>query len=392
VQSLAGLSLQRHITSCTHSQRHFSEKERREAEEAEENARRERAEADAAIAAAAKEQAEYEEAQREMEREKREYEEARRIAEKERAEAVEARKRMEERKALFSIAECILSSHAARDVANRAMQIVPDDHPTLQEAVEQAHSEWKEGASGGARILVRGGRHSCHKEDQDGEVEIGAEGMALEILGEEGACLSGTLILGKGGGKIEGLRFESSAGPALWVSSGKWTVERCRILALRSYATAVFCAGTGVLNMSGCQLGGENPHQRGHGGSARGGGGRDVARHAIGIQGRSSATLNHCELRQCGTSLVSMQHHALLSLHHCSLSHAPAALQYRVQGGDERANQVRLTLHTSAVDCTRVWFDDARPTHVDDRENAVVFFTSSAQGKLVPDFSLCSYT
>ena len=47
-----------------------------------------------------------------------------------------------------NIRQCIISSHAARDVANRAMQIVPDDHPSLEEALDQAHSEWREGATG----------------------------------------------------------------------------------------------------------------------------------------------------------------------------------------------------------------------------------------------------
>ncbi len=98
-----------------------------------------------------------------------------------------------------------------------------------------------------------------------------------------------------------------------------------------------------------------------------------------------------------------MQHQALLSLYNCSLSHAPAALQYRPQGEDERekalalsederAKAVRLTLHKSKVDCPRVWFDGCRPALMDDRENAIVFFTSSAQGKPVPDLSLSSYT
>ena len=77
------------------------------------------------MAIAAKERAEYEDARREMEREREEYLEAQRVAEKERREAVEARKRMEERKALHLIAECILSSHSARDVANRAIQVCP---------------------------------------------------------------------------------------------------------------------------------------------------------------------------------------------------------------------------------------------------------------------------
>jgi hypothetical protein len=239
---------------------------------------------------------------------------------------------------------------------------------------------------------VRAGRHNCHKDDPEGEVEVGDEGMALEIMGEEGACLHGTLILCRGGGRLQGLRLESSAGPALLVSSGKWAVERCRVLSLRSYSTAVLCAGTSELHLSGCQLGGENPHQHPLVDGGRGGGGRDVARHAISVQGRSSATLRECQLRQCGTSLVSMQHQALLSLYNCSLSHAPAALQYRAQGEDARANAVRLTFHKSKVDCPRVWFDICRPPLVDDRENAIVFFTSSAQGKLVGDLSLSSYT
>ena len=51
------------------------------------------------------------------------------------------------------VRQCIISSHAARDVANRAMQIVPDDHPSLEEALEQALSEWREGATG---EVVRG--------------------------------------------------------------------------------------------------------------------------------------------------------------------------------------------------------------------------------------------
>jgi hypothetical protein len=270
-----------------------AEKERLEAEAAEEDARRERAEADAAMAVAAKERAEYEEAKREMEREKAEYEEAQRVAEKERREAIEARKRMEERKALFQIAECILSSHAARDVANRAIQIVPDDHASLEEAVEQARSEWKEGATGGARILIRRGRHPvCHDDEDGGELEIGSEGMPLEIMGQEGACLHGTVLFGRGGGTMEGVRIESGDGPALWVSAGKWSVSKCVLVAHRSYSTALLCSSSGVIELASCRVGGGGPLEA----SMDGGG---VARHAVAVQGRAKATLRYCQLQVC---------------------------------------------------------------------------------------------
>ena len=362
-----------------------AEKERQEAEEAEDRARKERAEANEAMAIAAKERAEYEAAKREMEREKAEYEEAQRVAQKERREAVVARQRMEERKALHSVAECILASHAARDVANRAIQIVPDDHATLEEAIEQAHSEWREGATGGARILVRRGRHALCIDDDEGELEVGGEGMRLEIIGEEGACVRGTLVLERGGGTIEGVHVESATGSCVWLSDGAWKLSKCALVAKRCYSTALLASGAGSIELRACQLGGSGVMDA----AQTDAGGSSVARHAVCAQGRARVRVESCELRHCDVSAVCLQHHSQVAMHSCRITLSAAALQYRVNA---REDSVRLTLHDSLVDCSRVWHDDARPFAVEDCRNTIVFFTSSAQGRRVEDFSLCTYT
>ena len=89
-----------------------------------------------------------------------------------------------------------------------------------------------------------------------------------------------------------------------------------------------------------------------------------------------------------------MQHHGRLALDECRLADAPAAFQYRVQDSDSKAdnNKVRLTVCKSRLDCARVWHDEARPVAVEDRRNKIVFFTSSAEGTPVQDYSLASYT
>ena len=206
--------------------------------------------------------------------------------------------------------------------------------------------------------------------------------MALEIIGQEGACLRGTVVLGRGGGSIEGVRIESTAGPAMWLAAGKWSVNGCVLLAQRSYSTALLCAGAGEIELAACRIGGGGPTEATTWGSG-------VARHAVGAQGRCKATLRQCQLQHCGTSAVALQHHAVLALHTCTLSQATAAVQYRVNGKEDRAT---LTLHDSNIDCMRVWDGDDRPFAVEDRRNTIVFFTSSAQGALVDDFSLCTYT
>ena len=94
-------------------------------------------------------------------------------------------------------------------------------------------------------------------------------------------------------------------------------------------------------------------------------------------------------LEQCAASAVALLHRASVSVESCKLALAPAALQYRVSAAEETA---RLTIRDSLIDCPRVWDGDERPLAVEDCRNRVVFFSSSAEGKLVEDYSLCTYT
>ena len=60
--------------------------------------------------------------------------------------------------------------------------------------------------------------------------------------------------------------------------------------------------------------------------------------------------------------------------------------------GGAAEETARLTIRDSLIDCPRVWDGDERPLAVEDCRNRVVFFSSSAEGKLVEDYSLCTYT
>ena len=77
-----------------------------------------------------------------------------------------------------------------------------------------------------------------------------------EIMGEQGACLHGSLVLGRGGGTIQGVRIESLAGPAVWVAGGAWDLNACQLLVHGSCQTALLCAGWSQVLVRSCRLGG----------------------------------------------------------------------------------------------------------------------------------------
>jgi hypothetical protein len=207
--------------------------------------------------------------------------------------------------------------------------------------------------------------------------------MPLAITGEQGACIRGTLVLERGGGTIEGVRVESATGSCVWLSAGSWSLSSCVLVAQRCYSTALLCTGAGSIALRRCRLGGCGALD------AVGTGGSLVARHAVTAQGRARATLEGCDLEHCDAAAVCMLHQSQVALHKCRITLSAAALQYRVNASSDA---VRLTLHDSLVDCTRVWLDEARPRAVEDCRNTIVFFTSSAAGRRVEDFSLCTYT
>ena len=74
-------------------------------------------------------------------------------------------------------------------------------------------------------------------------------------MGEQGACLHGSLVLGRGGGTIQGVRIESLAGPAVWVAGGAWDLNACQLLVHGSCQTALLCAGWSQVLVRSCRLG-----------------------------------------------------------------------------------------------------------------------------------------
>ena len=77
-----------------------------------------------------------------------------------------------------------------------------------------------------------------------------------EIVGEQGACLHGSLVLGRGGGRIQGVRIEGLAGPAVWVAGGTWDLNACQLLVHRSSQTALLCSSSSQVLVRSCRLGG----------------------------------------------------------------------------------------------------------------------------------------
>lgn len=333
-----------------------AEKERLEAEEAERRAAKERREAREARREAERERREYEEALRAMEKERAEAEEAQRRAEKERAEAVEARSKYEERQALFHISECIAVSKTANHLVQRTIQLIPDDHATLQSALEMLLSA----GDGSGRILVRAGRHHVSSEDEDGEVQV--EG-AVEIEGEDGAVLVGSIILGSGSsGRIHNIHVDNQYGTALWALGGSWKLDRCQALCGSSSKPAMLCAGDAVIHAQFCVFGGL--------------GGKQESRTAVSAQTRARVELEECHLRSAAHSSLALHHSASLSLASSSLSKAPHALCAK------DGTAASLTIQNSSIACDQVWEGSNRPGQVVDFGNRVLFYTSPAGGTL----------
>mmetsp|Transcript_40234 Transcript_40234/g.62823 ORF Transcript_40234/g.62823 Transcript_40234/m.62823 type:complete len:571 (+) Transcript_40234:226-1938(+) len=343
----------------------IAEKERLEAEEAERIAEKERREAEEAIAAADKERREYEEAMVRMQKEKEEFEEAQRVAEKERAEAEEAKKKAEERHDLLMISESITHSAAARDIVKRTIQIIPDDHPTLRKAVEAVGLRQNVGGPR-ARIKVKAGRHPVSEEEDEedgGELEIS---YPIDILGDEGAALFGSLILEEGGtGVVDNLQIENDVGTAVWALGGNWRITNCSILCGMSSRQSLLCAGTSTVNVSECTLGGESPSR--------------PARSGVALQARATVNMSLCQISHCSLSAASLQHESQLILHGVEFRDSPAAF------ASLSAEECNLGVHNSILRCEKVWASGERPGVIDDTSNKVQFYTSTPQGSVVPD-------
>lgn len=185
---------------------------------------------------AKREREEYEFAMSEMEREKREWEEAQRRAERERGEAEEARLKNEQRKALHEIHTCITNSDSARQAVTRCLQVVPDDHLSMELALDHA-THAPPPREDPARVVVRSGRHAVSL-GEDANYEV--RGYA-EIVGDDAAVLEGCLLLIDGGGVIRNVTIESGDGPCVWCMGGEWRLEDCTLVSTCRGRAALVC-------------------------------------------------------------------------------------------------------------------------------------------------------
>ena len=127
--------------------------------------------------------------------------------------------------------------------------VVPGDCATLAAAVRVA--------TAGQRVLLRAGDHlvSSLKADDPGSSQLRVD-SELNVRGEPGSVLRGTLVLGgKGrGGSISGLRLEDGGDCCIRCEGGRWTLEDLELCC--SHSASVHASAGAELDLSGCTLGG----------------------------------------------------------------------------------------------------------------------------------------
>ncbi|KAJ1492839.1 hypothetical protein T484DRAFT_1770033 [Baffinella frigidus] len=158
-----------------------------------------------------KEKAEFDAAQ--LIADKAGFEGAQLIADKERKEADEARRRRDEQASLLLVSKALARSSDATAIMKIAWQAIPDDHATLEDALNAIRKSTQH-AGEPARIWIRAGRHpvappprrhrgdgwgGLHADidddadgrDDDADTEECEVDVRVDVMGDEGAVLVG---------------------------------------------------------------------------------------------------------------------------------------------------------------------------------------------------------
>ena len=145
-----------------------------------------------------------------------------------------------------------LLSHIMRNV----WLIVPDDAPTLVTALRRA-VPWQ-------RVLLRRGEHlvSAKTSSDPGSSQLRLR-RPVEICGESGAILRGTLLIEKGcaGGAIRALRIDDGGDCCIRCEGGTWDLTGLRLRC--SHGSALHVCGSAHIAMTDCVLGGEGDEEMG---------------------------------------------------------------------------------------------------------------------------------
>lgn len=402
----------------------IAEKERREATEHAELLAQERATAKAAAEAALKERLEYEEAKRVMDKEKAEFDAAQLIADKERKEADEARRRRDEQASLLLVSKALARSSDATAIMKIAWQAIPDDHATLEDALNAIRKSTQH-AGEPARIWIRAGRHpvappprrhrgdgwgGLHADidddadgrDDDADTEECEVDVRVDVMGDEGAVLVGSVNLAaSGGGALRNLRIESRSGPGVWATGGEWSLVNCHVSCTGGGHDALLCGGEARLGAEACSFGGA---ELGGGGEQdmilgtmglskrtlkprTGKGGSVNPRCSVAVQGKGSVELTGCRLWGGTQSAVSIQQSGNLKMTYCEVGGAAIAFSSHLASPAAGLGVFHCTLRTP-----NIWAGIERPGSVEDSANRVQFFTSRNAGTPIGDGALSLQT
>uniref|UniRef100_A0A7S4BBI1 Uncharacterized protein n=1 Tax=Chrysotila carterae TaxID=13221 RepID=A0A7S4BBI1_CHRCT len=138
-----------------------------------------------------------------------------------------------------------LDSDALRSLMAHVTLHVPRDAPTLSTALRRA-GPWQ-------RVLIARGEHAL--------CDAAPSARPLLLLGEPGAVLRGTLVLGSAGGEVRGLRCDDAGDCCVRVLGGKWRFSNCRLRC--SHASALHVSCDAQVELVECTLGGESAHEMG---------------------------------------------------------------------------------------------------------------------------------
>jgi len=149
---------------------------------------------------------------------------------------------------------------ASRDLLMAVMRhiplVVPDDCPTLIAALRIA-MPWQ-------RVVLRRGEHLAGSSalDEPGGSQARLR-VPIELCGEEGAVLRGTLVLEAGcaGGVIRDCCIEDAGDCCLRCEGGSWELLRLRLRC--AHGAALLACGAADVTLDGCVLGGERQEEVG---------------------------------------------------------------------------------------------------------------------------------
>ena len=255
-----------------------------------------------------------------------------------------------------SVCDVARSPDLLLQIMRQAVLVVPDDVSTLVAALHRA-APWQQ-------VLLRRGEYNV-----DGRVGGGPGSSQLrvsrpvEICGEPGAVLRGTLVLDKHclGGAVRNLRIDDGGDCCIRCEGGSWELTGVRLRC--SHGSALLVTGSSRVVLSECVLGGEDDEEAGQHvmlsayGSLQETGLHKRACFALVAKDEARIVAKLCSLRQCSEAAVLIAHASLVFLEACDLSHCTAAFL----AGEGFGHSLRLDGCTLMKTALKIWADADRP-------------------------------